>query len=145
MYGFQQPPPRRRVGRKVLFIVLGVVLALCLCGGGFGFFLYTVLREASEAPRAATHAFVADLAAGNTQAAYGKLCARVRAQYTQSQFDQIVAGQPRPTKASISGFSVENDTAEIRTTLTLADGSERGHEFNLVDETGGWKVCGNPY
>jgi hypothetical protein len=145
MYGYQQPPPRRRVGRRIVFIVLGVVAALCLCGGGFGFFLYKVLSEASEAPRAATHAFVADLAAGNTDAAYGKLCARVRAQMSASQFADYVAGQPRPTKARITGFSIENDTAEIQTTLDLADGSSRGHEFDLVNESGGWKVCGNPY
>jgi F0F1-type ATP synthase membrane subunit c/vacuolar-type H+-ATPase subunit K len=138
--------PRRRSGGRIALIVAGIVVAvLCVCGGGFGFLMYKTISAASEAPRAATHAFVADLAAGNTTAAYDKLCTRSRGRYSPSQFADAVAGQPRPTKAKITGFSVSGDTAEIQTTLTLADGASRGQEFRLAKEGGAWKVCGSPY
>jgi len=147
VHPYQQPAqPRRRTGRTI-FIILAVVAVVCCLGvGGVGYGVYKILEESSEAPREATHAFVADLAAGNTDAAYQKLCTATRGRYTKEQFVAVVQQRPKPSSASINGFDIQNSsTAEIRTTLKLADGSEQGHTFELVKEGDAWLVCGDPY
>jgi hypothetical protein len=137
-------PPRRR-GRRTVLIIVAVVGVLCLCAGGIAFGAYKLLSSASAEPRAAVHAFVGDLAAGDTDAAYEKLCEKSQAGYSRSEFASLVAGQPRPTKATINGFSIQDGTARIDTTLAFADGRTRAHPFDLVKEAGAWRVCGNPY
>jgi hypothetical protein len=139
------PPPRNRTGRTVLIVVGIVVLVGCLCAGGFGFFLYRSLNTASAQPRAAVHTFVGDLAAGDANAAYDELCRRTQAGYSRADFTSFVSSQPRPTKAKITGFDISGNAAQIKTTLSLADGRNQLHTFELARDAGVWRVCGNPY
>jgi hypothetical protein len=140
-----QPPREKRTGRAVLVIVAGFALVGCLCLGGFGVFLYKTISSASAEPRAAVHAFVGDLTAGDANSAYEKLCRRAQGGYSRGDFATYVAGLPRPRGVKINGFSITDGTARIDATLELADGKPQAHTFDLVKESGLWRICGNPY
>lgn len=130
----------------MLIVVTVAVVLGCLCAGGAIFAGYKILKSASTEPRAAVHAFVADLAAGDTNSAYEKLCTKTQAGFSRTDFATVVAAAPRPTKAKINGFSISNNqSARIDTTLTLVDGRTQAHSFELANEDGDWRICGNPY
>jgi hypothetical protein len=138
-------PRERSVARSLVPVVAIVVGLSCLGGIGLGLYLHGTADKASAAPRAVTEAFVADLAAGDTAAAYVKLCARSQTQYTEDEFAAKVIAQPRPTEAKITGYSVHSAQAEVHTTLTLDDGTSVDQDFVVAKEAGDWKVCGAPY
>jgi hypothetical protein len=139
-------PPIRRGGVRAHTVVIAVVVVVfVVAAGALGLFLYSTVSRASEAPRDTTEEFVADLAAGDTAAAYAKLCAQSQTQYDEERFAAMVAAQQLPVGVSITGVSMRNGAAEVYTTLELADGTSRPQEFALTKERSGWKVCGRPY
>jgi hypothetical protein len=141
-------PRRSNTTKIVVIVVLGAVL-LCGVAGGLVFFLGTrFFSNVLGPPREATTDFVRDLQSGDTTAAYGRLCARTRAEVSAAEFAEI-ANQRRPKGFTITGTNVSNEngvtTGDITGRLTYADGSTEVHTFPLVKENDVWKVCGDPY
>jgi hypothetical protein len=143
---YPAPRPRRRRWPIVLLVV-AAVLAVC-CGGG-GYAVYRLVDRETAPVRAAANAFVDDLQAGRTDAAYDRLCTPVRQRLTRAAFASYVQGRPKITKHSTVGFSSDStagrQSGSVTMNLTYANGGTQRHVFVLVRENGVFRVCGDPY
>ncbi|WP_238013135.1 DUF4878 domain-containing protein [Dactylosporangium sp. AC04546] len=148
-YQVPQPPRRNRTLRTVL-IVVGALLAVCCVGGGVGgYLLFRNVKDAIGPVRVAAEAFVTQLEAGNTDAAYDSLCEGTRRQYTRDAFAAGVSKQPKIRSHTIQGVFVNTNngrtTGTVTMQLTLDTGFTDQHTFVLQKESDTWKVCGQPY
>jgi hypothetical protein len=123
---------------------------LCCGGAGIGgFFLYKDIKTATDPARQTAESFVSDLESDNVDAAYGLLSTHTRGSYTRDAFDQCLAKQPKIRSHKVTGVNVANvnghTSATVNMALTQDSGFTDQHTFTLVEENGGWKVCGQPY
>lgn len=142
-------PTTRRSRRKTLLVVLASVLLLACAGGGLAlYFTIRTWRNTIEAPRAATEAYMRELQAGDTAAAYGGLCADDRRTETQEQFEQAI-GRQKPTAFEIVSSEVTHNngvwSAEVIVRMTYATGLGEQKIFRLSREDTAWKICGGSY
>jgi hypothetical protein len=142
--------PRRSHTLRTVLIVVGVVAVLC-CGGAItgGVVLFKSIQTATGPARTSVETFLDRLEAGQADAAYQSLCTATREQFTVEQFTQIVDARPKPQGYSIVSTNVANFngrvSASVDATLRYADGSSDTHRFQLVKESGTWRICGQPY
>jgi hypothetical protein len=147
---FPQPPAKRKHTLRNVLIIVGVVVVLC-CGGGItaGVVLINRGLDALKPAQDATDAFVGDLESDNYPAAYGRLCAETRNEFTLDQFTQGVQSQPHIHGHRMVGAYVNNTNGHLSATineqLTEDNGFVQTHTFPLVKEDGTWKICGRPY
>ncbi len=149
---YPPPPaePRRGHTLRTVLIIVGVVAVLC-CGGAItgGVVLFKSIQNATGPARTSVETFLGQLEAGQTDAAYQNLCSATRSRFTVEQFTQIVNARPRPRSYSIVSTNVSNYngrvSASVDAALHYADGSSDNHRFQLVKESGNWRVCGQPY
>ncbi|MEV4641012.1 hypothetical protein AB0J80_27090 [Actinoplanes sp. NPDC049548] len=133
-----------------MLIVVGVVSVL-LCAGGLtgGYFFFRAVQKATGPARQAADGFVTDLESGNAGAAYGRLCADTRRDFTRDEFVQGLNGQPRIRSHRIVGVSVSDSNGRVSALVTaelkLDTGFVDQHRFPLVKEDGQWKMCGQPF
>jgi hypothetical protein len=90
-------------------------------------------------------AYVDEVMAGDYEAAYGRLCAKVRGTTTLADFTRIQAAQLKVTGYEISGVSVANFNGRVTATVTAQMTQETGatfvQSFPLVKEDGAWRIC----
>ncbi len=152
MYQYPAPPPepRRSHTLRNVLIIAGIVVVLC-CGGAVtgGVFLVRGFQNTIGPARDTVNTFLGHLEAGETDAAYDGLCSRTRAQFSRTQFAEIVNAHPKLDGHSITGTNVSNHngrvSASVTATLDFAGGGREQHVFALAKEGGGWRVCGDPY
>jgi hypothetical protein len=140
-------PPRKRFPWKTVIIVAAVLLVLCCAGGGYG--IYRLFAAGSAPVRDPANEFVEDLQAGRTQEAYDSLCNSTKQQFSYDKFQGYVESDQKVTGHSITGFSINTTngrkTGQVTMKLSYADGSVRTHVFQLAEEGGRYRVCGDPY
>jgi hypothetical protein len=146
----QPVPARRRNTTRIVLLVVGGVLALCCMGGVGAFALFRSVQGATGPVRDAATAFIADLASGYYEHAYGQLCADTRTRFTPEQFRQGVQARGAIRGYSITNVSVFNrngraTTGTVTANLRYDSGFTDRHSFPLVKEDGAWRVCGQPY
>jgi hypothetical protein len=143
-YGYGAPPPRRRNGRKILFIVLGVVFLLVAgCVGG----VYALYRSQLKVNADKVNEFLGDMKNQNYPAAYDQLCANGRAQGSVTEYSDA-AKAARDANRGVQSYSIKavrtnnSNGVVIRTaggTVTLTNGSVLNKTFSLNKENG--KLC----
>jgi pSer/pThr/pTyr-binding forkhead associated (FHA) protein len=134
-------PPRK--GKGPLFwiatgccgcLLLGVILSALI--GGFAFHM------TSDAV-AAVRAQLADLKAGNLDAAYDRFNDEYKARVSREEFEVLVSRHPGLRENSDSTFwkrSVENARGEVSGMLTSSSGTREMVTYRLVKEAGVWKI-----
>ncbi|MEU8315335.1 MULTISPECIES: hypothetical protein [unclassified Micromonospora] len=143
---YQQPPVPPKKSKRTLFIVLGVVLALCCSGGVFGgFLLFRVVKDATGPARSAAETFAEAIVDRDYPAAYRQLCTRVRERFSEEEFAQQRASQPEFTGYAITGINVSNNNGLVSGSTTIRFTPEVGNkvtqEFPMVKEDGEWRIC----
>jgi hypothetical protein len=128
-----------------LLIIAGVMIVMC-CAGAIAYEVVTAKRDLSVLRPAqdTTNKFVRDLELGDYPAAYGRLCARTRDEFTLDHFDQTVRTQPHIRAHRIVDARIMNvnlPSAIVIEELTQDSGSIDTHAFIVVKEDGAWKVC----
>jgi hypothetical protein len=141
------PPPRKRFPWKTVIIVAVVLLLLCCGGGGYG--IYRVFVAGSAPVRDPANAFVDDLQGRRVDKAYDSLCNSTKQSFSREKFHGYVETDTQVTGHSITGFSLNTTngkkTGQVTMKLNYIDGSVRTHVFQLVEEGGKYRVCGDPY
>ncbi len=143
------PPPKSKTLRTVL-IVVGSILVLCCIGAVVGgIFLVKGVQTAVGPVQDAAGEFVTDLEEGDTTAAYALLCQETRSAFPPATFAAGVGSQAKISSHKIDGAMIRNvngsTSATVTATLTMSTGFVDHHTFTLVNQDGGWKVCGSPY
>jgi hypothetical protein len=140
-YGYGAPPPRRRNGRKILFVVLAVVFVLLATCGIGGYALY---RSQLKVNADKVNDFLGDMRDQNYSAAYGQLCANDRAQGSSSEF-AAAAKAARDANRGVQDFDIKsvntnNSNGVVTRTaggkVTLTNGSSQIRTFSLQKENG---------
>ncbi|MFY1702298.1 hypothetical protein ACN28G_11225 [Micromonospora sp. WMMA1923] len=147
--GWVRPARRRRPLRAGLLLA-GCAVALCCVGvAGLGLWNVQVVRQASGPAREAADGFLRELAAGDTDAAYERLCAETRTRWSRLGFDQWVRTPPLLTGHQIRQVSVNTRDGRPRVTVTARldrdSGRAEDRDLTVVRDGDGWKVCGDPY
>ncbi|ADG99031.1 hypothetical protein Srot_2596 [Segniliparus rotundus DSM 44985] len=131
----QNPPPKK--SNKVLWVVLGAVGALLVCGGGLGFFLWSMLfspKSGVQQVRAVTQEYRAAEDAKDAAKLAGILCSADAGEAAEIiEADQKVA----PGPIDIKGAHVINSLGAVGFT----DPKGQGWTVYLRKEADQWKVC----
>jgi hypothetical protein len=98
-------------------------------------------QEAEDAARAAAEDYYAAAAGGNYSYTYSKLSAVSQGQFTEDEWvtDNTTLGSDAGTYSVDSVEMMEDSTAEVRLTITSADGSSSERFTRFVLENGSWK------
>ena len=86
---------------------------------------------------------LADLKAGNLDAAYARFSEDYRARVSREEFEVLVSRHPGLRENADSTFwkrSIENDRGEVSGILTSTSGTRETVSYRLVKEGGAWKV-----
>lgn len=145
--GLPPPPagaPAPKKGRGPMFWVLtgccGCLLLAMLFGGLIGGMAFFATSAVVDVVRAQ----IADVKAGNMDAAYQKMSAAYRDSHSVADFTAFVERHPGLKENADSTFlsrSVQNDTGNLKGALTAASGAKEAVEYDLVKEGGDWKVA----
>lgn len=137
-------PPKK--SKRNLFIVLGVVLALCCSGGVLGgFLLFRVVQDATGPARSVAESYAEAIVDRNYPAAYRQFCSQVRDQVSETDFERLQSSQPEFTGYDIVGLNVSNNNGRVSGSTTIRFtpkvGSKVTQSFPLVKEDGEWRLC----
>ena len=117
-------------------LLLSVILSALV--GGFAFHM------TSDAV-AAVRAQLADLKAGNLDAAYDRFTDDYKSRVSREEFEVLVSRHPGMRENSDSTFwkrSVENARGEVSGMLTSTSGTKEMVTYRLAKEGGVWKISG---
>jgi hypothetical protein len=92
---------------------------------------------------AAVRGQLADLKAGNLDAAYARFSADYQARVSREEFEVLVSRHDALRENADSTFwkrSIENDKGAISGVLTSASGARETVSYSLVKEGGAWKI-----
>ena len=98
-------------------------------------------QEAEDAARAAAENYYAAAAGGNYSYTYSNLSAVSQGQFTEDEWvtDNTTLGSDAGTYSVNSVEMVDDSTAEVRLTITSADGTSSERFTRFVLENGSWK------
>jgi hypothetical protein len=140
------PAPKRRLGKKPLFIALSIVVVLLLLVGGGAAYVVTSLG----APAAAATQFCGDLKAQNYSAAYGMFSSALQSKYSSDLFtkgaqalDTLEGPVTQCDKAAGSGaytYSFGASTATLQAAITRGKQGSLNGVMTLKNQNGNWKV-----
>lgn len=140
----QTAPPRS--GRSAWFWVAlgcgGLLLIGLLIAAGIGFVVYKGVRM-FQAPVEAVQGQLADVKAGNLDAAYGRLTPEYQAEVSKEEFQAFAAkhaGFSQNADTTFKERSMHNDTATLGGSLRSAAGDSEPAIFKLVEQGGAWKI-----
>ncbi|WP_024802471.1 hypothetical protein [Nocardia sp. BMG51109] len=146
------PPPRRRIGR----IVLPLVLVLAALGGSVATAALLIGRGAAASDEQKVELAVRDfydtIAADGVDAAMAKSCHADRAEYAALPGDQrsMIADETMPVRIdAIDHILIDGDRATATVHGTMAEESTLAPGLGVIDsapeflrkEDGDWKVC----
>jgi Domain of unknown function (DUF4878) len=140
-------------GRTTLnrFLRTAVYVAI-VCVVGAIIAIYFALKSPSVPTgpaRSAAQNFFNDLKASSYHDAYGSLCSITKQSFTQ---DQFVSGQQ--SLPAVDGYTITKVTtqrvngspaATVTVDFTRHGGTIEHHNVPMVQESGRWLVCGEPY
>jgi FHA domain/Domain of unknown function (DUF4864) len=140
------PPVAARSGRSIWFWLAvgcgGLLLIGALIAGGIGFVVYKGYRT-FQAPTAEVKAHLAEVKAGNLDAAYARLAPAYQSEVSKEEF-QAFAGKhatfAQNTDSSFSNIQIQNETATLGGSLKTADGTAEDASFKLVQQGGTWRI-----
>ncbi|MEO3780098.1 hypothetical protein ABGB16_25410 [Micromonospora sp. B11E3] len=151
--GRQQPwtrPVRRRRPARAGLLFAGLGLLLCLIGvAGLGAWNLQLITRSTEPVRRTADGFLHEVAAGDVDRAYERLCAEARGKWSAGGFSAWVRTPPQVTGYEITDVSVATrggrplGTVTVR--LTREGGGSEERRLPVVREDGRWRVCGDPY
>lgn len=140
------PAAPARTGRSPWFWVMlgcgGLLLLMLLAGGLIGLLVYKA-AGAMQAPVDEVKAQLADVKAGNLDAAYARLAPAYQAEVSKEEFQAFVGkhatfGQNKDT--TFNNRSLANDVASISGSLEAVSGESEDASFKLQKQGGAWKV-----
>ncbi|MGC4893025.1 hypothetical protein [Micromonospora sp. DT31] len=137
-------PPKK--SKRTLFIVLGVVLAVCCSGAALGgFLLFRTVQEATGPARTTVDAFAGALVERDYPAAYRHLCSPLRDRVSEADFAAQGSARPDLTDHEIVGLNVSNNNGRVSGSATVRYtpdvGAATTEEYPLVKEDGEWRIC----
>ncbi|MET0551747.1 MAG: FHA domain-containing protein [Vicinamibacteria bacterium] len=140
------PAPPARTGRSPWFWVAlgcgGLLLLLLLVIGGIAALGFMAVK-ATQAPVEEVKAQLADVRAGNLDAAYARLAPAYQAEVSKEEFQTFAgkhAGFGQNKDTTFSSRSISNDTASISGSLEAASGESEEASFKLAKQGADWKV-----
>jgi hypothetical protein len=135
-----------RTGRSAWFWVLlgcgGLLFLMLLAGAGIGFLVYKA-AGAMQAPVEAVKAQLADVKAGNLDAAYDRLAPAYQTEVSKEEFQAFAgkhAGFGQNKDTTFNNRSLMNDTASISGSLKSTSDESENASFKLVKQGAAWKV-----
>jgi hypothetical protein len=137
------PAPAKKGKGPVFWVALGCCGCLLLTLLGFGAIVGGAFFMSSGAVEAA-RAQLADIKAGNLDAAYARTTSSYQATHSAAAFAAFVERHPGlkgNTDSTFMNRKVENNTATLSGTLTHAAGTEVV-EYTLAKEGPEWKISG---
>jgi hypothetical protein len=118
---------------------LTLLLLVIIIGGGSCVYM-------TKAPVDAVTMELAEIKAGQIDAAYARLSPSYQAVLSRSDFDQLIATHETLRDNASSSFwkkrSIVNNTAELEGSVTSAGNVSEAVAFNLIKEDGAWKIAG---
>lgn len=140
--------PRRPV--RTGLVLAGFGLALCCVGvAGLGVWNFQVISQAGGPVRETADGFFREVAAGDTDRAYERLCADARTRWSRVGFASWVRTPPQVSGYEIVDVSVTTRGGRPHGTVTVRvtrdGGASEQRELPVVKEDGGWRVCGDPF
>lgn len=139
-------PPAPRKGKSVWFWVGigcgGILLIGLLIGAGIGLMVYKGVQM-FQAPAEAVKLHLADVKAGNLDAAHARLTAEYQAEVTKEELQAFAAKHPsfgQNADTTFNNRSMQNDTATFGGSLRASSGESEATTFNLVQQGGVWKI-----
>lgn len=139
--------PRRPV--RTGLVLAGLGLGLCLIGvAGLAVWNVQVMLQANGPVRRTADTFLREVAAGDTDRAYEKLCRTARSKWSAVGFGSWVRTPPQVTGYQITDVSVSTRRgiphASVKVRLTREGGASEERNLPVVQEDGKWRVCGDP-
>jgi hypothetical protein len=132
------------MNRKVLLIIGGVVLALCLVCAVFFVAVFALGMGATQPAATVGESFMTALKNGDYAQAYG-LCAPALQQELNSAqgLQQLVTnGKVQPVSWTFSSRNVDNATAQLDGTATFTSGGSGTVRIVLNQVGSNWQVVG---
>mgnify|MGYP001952883532 CR=1 FL=1 len=115
---------------------------------GVSVWTFQSVRAAEGPARQAAEAFLRDLAAGDHQSAYGRLCTQTRERMGRDGFAHWYDTQPKIDRFEISDTTVAFRDGRLTSTVTAevtwASGIVAKQSLPLVTDGGDWRICGYP-
>ncbi|MDO3705711.1 hypothetical protein Q3W71_28985 [Micromonospora sp. C28SCA-DRY-2] len=143
-------PARRRRPLRAGLVFAGMGVALCCVGvAGLGAWNVQVVTRASGPVRETADEFLRQVTAGDTDGAYERLCADARTRWSEIGFTSWVRTPPVVSDYEIVDVSVATRRGRphgtVSVKLTRDSGATEERTLSVVNEDGGWRVCGDPY
>jgi hypothetical protein len=137
LYDEDPETPFKGAGRSHRGVLVAILLGTVLVAVGFVVALPLVKGTAGEQSTEAAQVFFAALQAGDTDTAYGLLCADERARLLPGQ---VAAEYLQPGKPTIDGATDEGTTERV--TVRWTDGGAVTRTFLTVVNEDGAHLCG---
>ncbi|GLY24093.1 hypothetical protein [Micromonospora sp. NBRC 101691] len=140
--------PHRPV--RVGLVVAGAALGMCCVGvAGLGAWNVQAVRQADAPVRQTAEAFLTEMAAGNAEGAYRRLCANARTRWSPVGFAAWVRTPPVVTGHQVTDVSVSTRDGQPTGTVTVRlirdGGRTEQRDLRVVREDDGWRICGDPF
>jgi len=136
------PPPPKKGKSPVFWVATGccgcllLVIALVAVIGGAAFHM-------TADAVATVRGQLADLKAGNNDAAYERFSEDYKARVSREEFEVLVSRHDALRDNADSTFwkrSIENDRGQVSGVLTSTSGTREMVTYRIVKEAGGWKI-----
>ncbi|MEU3456289.1 hypothetical protein ABZ671_22230 [Micromonospora sp. NPDC006766] len=146
---WSRPARRIRPGRAGLLFG-GLGFGVCLIGvAGLALWNVQVMWRAGGPVRETADGFLHDVAAGETDRAYDRLCRQARGKWSAVGFGSWVRTPPQVRGYEITDVSVATQRgiprATVKARLTRDGGGSEDRTLSIVQEDGRWRVCGDPF
>ena len=143
-------PGRPRRAKRTALVLALFALGLCLIGAaGLGLASLQTVQRADDPVRDTADGFLREMIAGDTAAAYGRLCADARTRWSEQGFTAWVRTPPLLAAYQIEKVTVATREGRphgtVRVQLSRDAGPGQNRELTVIREDDAWRVCGDPW
>ncbi|MEU8421118.1 hypothetical protein AB0C15_09615 [Micromonospora sp. NPDC048835] len=143
-------PARRHRPMRTGLAFAGFGVALCCVGvAGLGAWNLQTVRQAAGPIRETADGFLNEVALGDSDRAYERLCQDARSRWSAIGFTSWVRTPPMVTDYEITDVSVATRSGRPQGTVTVkvtrSGGISEERRLPVVREDGDWRVCGDPF